>query len=368
MKVLLLGGAGDMAIEALREMGKDRKTFEHVSIVDLNVDKGRKIIDDLGLSDIASVINHDITDKNWLVETARDHNAVLGFAGPFYVMEKYVSECCIEAGVNYVSICDDYDAYLSVWELDSIAKSKGIKILTGWGNSPGLTQILARKGYNSMEKCRRINIHWAAGSNESVGATNLNHLFHILHGTTLQTLRGKEQPVPTGGGRKVVEFPEPIGKLPVFYTGHAESVSIPRNLPGLEEVTLHGGVQPPYIVRLVKGFDAIGLFETHERRRKAANFFHKIEGLFAAGGADKSVGRIDVFGVHKSRAVHRYYTYVGHIAVITSVPAVQALAWLNQGKWNDVPGGVYSAERLLTNPDPFLKELMERGLEIYFYE
>ena len=368
MKVLLLGGAGDMAVEALREMKKETRRIKSITIVDLNVDKANRIIGELELDDITTVVGHDLEDTQWVRKTMKEHDVVVGFAGPFYKFETYFAQIAIDAGTDYVSIADDYDAYLSVIKLDKAAKERDVKILTGWGNSPGITQILARKGYNSMDKARRINVNWAAGSAEDVGATNLMHLFHIFNGTTLQTIRGVEQEVPTGGGKKTVEFPYPMGSLPVFYTGHAESVSLPRNLKGLEEATVHGGVQPPYIPRLVKTLANTGMFDTHERRRKAANFFHKIGGWFAAGGLDKSVGRIDVYGIQDGRAVYRYYTYIGHIAVITSVPTVQAALWLNEGMFDGKPGGVYSEERLLDDPDPFLSELIERGLEIYYHE
>lgn len=368
MKVLLLGGAGDMAVEALRELNRDAKNVDLVTIVDLNVPKAEDRIKTLELGYKTAVEGHDIMDREWLVEKIKAHDVVLGFAGPFYIMENYCAEACIAAKRSYVSISDDYDAYLAVIKLDDEAKKAGVKILTGFGNSPGITQMLARKGYNSMEKCRRINVNWAAGSNEDVGATNLMHLFHIFNGTTLQTFRGKEIAVKTGEGRKMVEFPYPMGWLPVYYTGHAESVSLPRNLPGLEEATLHGGVQPPYIPPLIKTLSKTGMFKTHERRKKAANFFHKVEGVFASGGLDKSVGRVDVYGVHKDKAIYRYYTYIGHIAQLTAFPAVQAAWWIVNKKFDKQPGGVYSADRLLENPDPFLAELIARGLEIYYYE
>ncbi|MDP8223424.1 MAG: saccharopine dehydrogenase NADP-binding domain-containing protein [Candidatus Lernaella stagnicola] len=368
MKVLLLGGAGDMALEALRELNRDPEAVTQVTIDDLNVPKAKEAIRKLNLAYATDVVDHDLFDREWLVAEAAKYDVVLGFAGPFYKTEAHCAEACIAAGTPYVSIADDYDSYLEVVKLDEMAREKKVKILTGFGNSPGITQMLARKGYNSMEKCRRINVNWAAGSNENVGATNLMHLFHIFTGTTLQTFRGKEGPVNTGEGRKMVEFPYPMGWLPVYYTGHAESVSLPRNLPGLEEATVHGGVQPPYIPRLVKTMSNTGMFSTHERRRKAANFFHRIEGWFAGGGLDKSVGRIDVYGVEGGKAVYRYYTYIGHIALLTAVPTVQAAWWLYKGKFNKAPGGVYSAERILEKPDPFLSELIERGLEIYYYE
>jgi len=365
MKVLVLGGAGDMALDALDELAKESEV-KRVTIADLDIDKARQ--EASRHDDRFFAMRLDATDHNQVVKIMRDHTISLGFVGPFYYFEKRMVSAALEAGVPYVSICDDYEAYLDIIGMDDEAKAKGVHILTGWGNSPGLTQVLARKGYNSMESARRINIHWAAGSNEDVGPANLTHLFNIFHGTTLQTIRGNEVEVKTGGGRKVVRFPFPMGDLPVYYTGHAESVSIPRNLEGLTEVTLHGGVQPGYIPWLLKALDVTGLFSTHKSRSAFARFIMKIESIFASGGLDKSVGRIDVYGFDKGKTAHRTYTYIGHIGLITSIPCVTAALWEAKGNFKSKPGGVYSAERLLDDPDPFLKDLMSRGVEIFFYE
>jgi len=369
MKILFLGGAGDMAVPALnelaRERAKDPARVTAITIVDLNEAKAQASVAKAGLTEITKIVSHDIMDRDWIVAQAREHDVALGFAGPFYVMEKHLGSCCVEAGTPYVSIADDYDAYLSVIELEVEAQRRNVKLLTGWGNSPGITQMLARAGYNAIHRPRKINVNWTAGSNEAVGATNLMHLFHIFHGTTLQTFDGKEVAVPCGGGRKIVEFPAPIGKVPVYYTGHAESVSIPRNLSGLVEVTLHGGVKPPYIPKLVMALEKTGMFNTHSRRKRWAKIFHRIESLFSFGGPDKSVGRIEVSGEDlQGLEVKKCYTYVGHIAELTAFPAVQAALWLKAGKFDKLPGGVYSGERLLTVPEPFLEELVARGLDI----
>ena len=365
MKILVLGGAGDMARDALDEL--DRETGDlAITIADLNLDKARR--EAAGRGERVTAQGVDIEDHSRLMELMKQHDITLGFAGPFYYFEKRLARAALEAGRPYVSIADDYEAYLEVMTLEEEARLTGVHILTGWGNSPGITQVLARKGYNSMEEPRRINVHWAAGSNEAAGPANLTHLFNIFHGTTLQTIRGREIRVPTGGGRKVVRFPFPLGELPVYYTGHAESVSIPRNLTGLQEVTLHGGVQPSYIPLMIMVMDKTGLFSTHDRRKKAAEFFYKIERIFGTGGLDKSVGRVDVYGFHRGKTAHRTYTYLGHIGRITSVPCVVAALWELEGAFRDIPGGVYAPERLLTDPDPFLTEIMRRGVEIFFHE
>ena len=64
--------------------------------------------------------------------------------------------------------------------------------------------------------------------------------------------------------------------------------------------------------------------------------------------------------------MHRIYSYIGHIGIITAIPCVTAAMWELSGKFKKVPGGIYSAERLLEDPDPFLQEIMQRGVEIFF--
>ena len=365
MKILILGGCAEMALPAFIELKKE-EDVEVVTLADINEAGAREKAAEEGPKFRATKV--DARDHAQVVELMKAHDVTMCFVGPFYVWERPLARAAIEAGRPYVSICDDYDAYLDVLTLDEEAKEAGVQILTGFGNSPGITQMLARKGYNSMEKPDKIHVQWCAGSDEAVGPTNLAHLFHIFNGTTLQWIDGREVRVRTGDGRRVVDFPEPIGRTPVFYTGHAESVSIPRNLPGLTEVTLHGGVKPPYIVGLVKAMSRLRLINTHARRTALAKLFHRIEGLFASEGIDRSVFRIDVYGTDKGRECHHYYTGVGHIAVITSFPCTVAALWAARGTWDDKPGGVYAAERILDDPDPFLDELSRRGIELHYFE
>jgi len=366
MKILFLGGAGDMAVTML-ELMKGEQIVEKVVIADLDREKADQKAREYGSKFSAARI--DVNERNSLIEIMKGNDVIINYAGPFYRFERPVADATIEAGVHYISIADDYDAYLEVEKLDSKAKERGVKILTGFGNSPGLTQILAKKGYLCIDEPEGIAVSWAAGSNEAVGPANLLHLFHLLSGETLQWRDGKEKYVPCGGGRKTVDFPPPIGRLPVFYTGHAESVSLPRNLKGLKYVSVHGGVSPVFDLKVVRFLARLGLTKTHRRRQRLFNIVKPILPLFQSEKApDKSVGRIEVWGRHEGAEKKVYYTYVGHIAFITSAPCLQAAVWLHQGKFKKLPGGVYAAERLIEDPEPFLAELRKRGVEMAYFE
>ena len=81
-----------------------------------------------------------------------------------------------------------------------------------------------------------------------------------------------------------------------------------------------------------------------------------------------TVGRVEVWGTDGGKEKKVYYTYVGHIAFITSAPCLQAAVWLCRGKFDHLPGGVYAPERLLEDPEEFLSALRARGVEMTYYE
>ena len=362
MRICVLGGSGDMALAALKLLNEEKDVAEFV-IADINEKKAQEISETFAPK--AKPLKVNALDHASLVASLKGFNAAMGFIGPFYMFEEKIAAACIEARVPYISICDDYDAYLNVIRLHDKAKASGVTVITGLGNSPGITNLLAKKGYLSMEKPEKIHVQWAGGSDEDIGPANIKHVMHIFSGTTLQWLNGQSVRVRTGTARKTVEFLPPIGKLPVYYTGHAESVSIPMNLKGLHEVTLHGGIHPPYIARLAILFGNLRLTTTPTRRDIMTKIMLRLTGLFAKGGVDKSVFRVDVYGEHQGEKRHHYYTGEGHIAEITSMPAVEGTLMAARGEITEP--GVFAPEAIF-NADDFLSRLKRRGLHIEFHE
>ena len=362
MRILFLSGAGDMAA-AMVDLVKAEDAIEEVTLADVDGEKAKARAREAA-GKFASM-ELDLTEGDALRAAMEDHDLTLNYAGPFYRFERPVAEAAIEAGTDYISIADDYDAYLAVSELEERARQAGVKVLTGFGNSPGLTQILAKNAYNAMERPSRVAVNWAGGANEAVGPSNILHVLHLLTGETLQWRQGREEYVRCGEGRKMVEFPAPIGRIPTWYTGHAESVSLPRHLPGLDFVSVHGGAAPALDFKFVILLSKLGLTSNHGRRVRLLKAMTPLLPLFQSKRApDKSAGRVEVWGTHEGEPAYVCHTYVGHIAFITSCPCLQAILWLGRGAFDDLPGGVYAPERLIEDDDTFLKELRGRGMEI----
>jgi saccharopine dehydrogenase (NAD+, L-lysine-forming) len=129
MKICVLGGCGDMARVALQLLSIEEEV-SMVTVADINLQKAKKISEEFGSKFSAEFVN--AKDKSSLIETVKEHDVALGFIGPFYMFEKDIIAACIEAKVNYVSICDDYDAYLQAVSLYENAKTAGITVTLDW--------------------------------------------------------------------------------------------------------------------------------------------------------------------------------------------------------------------------------------------
>ncbi|MEM3086009.1 MAG: hypothetical protein QXO51_04335 [Halobacteria archaeon] len=97
-----------------------------------------------------------------------------------------------------------------------------------------------------MERLEEVRIAFTGDAQDAEGLANVEHALHMFTGEVAAHLGGKPVRVRAGTGREIVEFPPPVGPVPVYYAGHAEPVTLPRFIPGLQTVTLKGGITPPW--------------------------------------------------------------------------------------------------------------------------
>ena len=73
-----------------------------------------------------------------LERLAKSSSVIINCAGPFYKTAVAVARAAVEAKVNYIDICDDYEAVPILFSdaaIDKAAKEAGITVLTGMGSS-----------------------------------------------------------------------------------------------------------------------------------------------------------------------------------------------------------------------------------------
>ncbi len=248
-KITVLGGCGGIGSVAVRTLATSGY-FDEIVIGENRYEAACDFAASLGGT--ASAVRVDAEDPASLKRAMSGSDVVLNCIGPFYRFGPPVLMAAIEAGINYVDVCDDLDATERMLELDAEASSAGISALIGMGNSPGMANVLARWCVDEMlDTVDEVNIYHAHGGEPSEGGAVIKHRIHAMTSDIPLFVDGKFIQVrmlePSGQEFvKETEFTN-IGAYPVYPYPHPETITMPKYFKGVKQVTNMGVVFPlPY--------------------------------------------------------------------------------------------------------------------------
>ena len=259
--VIVLGGCGAVGRVAARTLAL-HDAFDRVVVGDLDEPGARALAADLGEG--VDAVGVDASDAPSVRSALEGHDVVLNCTGPFYALGTTVLQTAIDAGLSYVDVCDDVDATYELLALHEAASAAGIRAIVGMGNSPGVTNLLARLAADLLlDSTESVDIYHAHGG-EAVEGPGV--VAHRLHGM------GMEIPMYLDGRLETVRFFEPSGLalrervdlhligegVPVYPYPHPEQVTLPRHLD-LRRVTNRGTVLPDRYFELTTEVARLGL-------------------------------------------------------------------------------------------------------------
>ncbi len=377
MKIVSLGGAGIMGMELLRQLIK--RSDAEIVVADANVKALKKCTQEFG--NRIKAIEIDVNDNDALVKLLKGASIAVSTIGPFYKIGTRVVKACIDAGVNFLDIDDDFDSTRDSLELDEYARKAGVIAVKGCGASPGITNILAKYAADKLDNVDDIKIFWAQSGIDPTGPGAMLHWFHItaemipvFKGGTWINVKGFTEP-------EEVDFLPPIGKLVCFYTGHPEPVTLPRYIKGVKNVSIKGCMYPTSMMNFYKVLDEAGLGKsdnlilseqfsmpmrevvvriTRAMPRFAPGFFKEalresVEIYKNIAGAQKLV----VTGSKNGEKKEFVYDYMGeNVTQATTIPAAIGAIQIMEGKVNKT--GVFAPEYVF-NAREFLDSLKAEG-------
>jgi saccharopine dehydrogenase (NAD+, L-lysine-forming) len=170
----------------------------------------------------------------------------------------------IDARINYVDICDDFDATEKLLAMDDKAKKVGVSALIGMGSSPGVANILVRFCADSLlDQVEAVDIYHAHGGEKIEGPAVVKHRIHSMKINIPMFLDGKFTTVNLfdDSGKALEEETEfkDVGTYNVYGYPHPETITLPKYLKGIKRVTNLGLVLPPAYAELIKGMVRLGV-------------------------------------------------------------------------------------------------------------
>lgn len=373
MKVLSLGGAGAVCQHATRDLA-EYSDFDEIVIGDYDVNAAEKLAADIDDPRLR-VLGVDAEDYEALVEVFAGFDVILN--GLPWKYDMAVTRACVEAGVSGLDVSTEEEQ----WDLHTAAQEQGIVFIPGVGATPGITNVMARRGADLMDTVDEIQINFAAFRCPAPSPGLLTTFLWEFHPETESRVHyqnGEFHWVGPFEGLKTVTFPGPIGEQEVCYIPHPETRTMPESL-GARAVSVRGCF-PPHAMRLAKAMLESGLYSEDPLTLKGTETtaFETMYDLLLALPESKETPLwaygllVDVFGRRDGRRVHARMwnrhppqeewggkaAYYKNIAIPLSIGAQM----IGRG---DVGGrGVLPPEVALA-PHIFVAELARRGIEIH---
>jgi len=369
MKVLVVGGTGGMGQGVARDLIKQER-IEKVTLGDINTDPER-VQEKLRASSKVSLVKIDVNDHAGMVGAIKGVDVVVNCAGPFYKTAVAVARAAVEAKVNYIDICDDYEAaqILFASDIDAAAKQAGITVLTGMGSDPGTNNVLVKWYADRLDRVDEIYLYWVVSIAELAGAA-WDHSLHMVLGKIPQYIDGKLVEVDGGGGEEVEHFLDPLGECLISYVGHPQPITIPRYIKDVKTVVIKGALIPVWVDRLIKEQKDMGLLGNEPVDVKGTKVVPydlalKLWNTIPEGrdnGPAASGLKVIVKGERQGKQVTYTADIVGRMAPGTGLPASIAALMMDAGEVT--VKGVVAPEGCI-DPDRFLAELLKRGARIH---
>lgn len=262
-KVTVLGGCGAVGSVAVRTLVQCGD-FSQVVIGDWNIDRARSLA--LSLGPAVSALQCDARDHQSVRRAIEGSDVVLNCVGPFYSTVKPILHAVVEAGIDYVDVCDDVDVTVEILAMHEQVRDAGVTALIGMGSSPGLTNIMARMAADTLlDSVEAIDIFHTHGGEPVEGAGVVGHRFHCMSIPIPMYLDGKLQYVDYFGPdglalRQSFDFPH-IGQTAIYPYPHPEQITLPQHI-AVRQVTNKGSVLPEPYYDLIRDLARLGLSST----------------------------------------------------------------------------------------------------------
>lgn len=260
-RVTVLGGCGVVGTVAVKTLISSGE-FSEIVIGDINLQKANECVSEIG-DECLSSFKVDASNPAAIKEAIKGSDIVLNCCGPFYKLGPIVLKAVIESGIDYVDVCDDFDATKLLLEMDGAAKKAEITALTGMGSSPGVANLLVKFCADLMlDEVDSIDILHAHGGEPTEGPAVVAHRIHSMTSPIPVYLNGKFTTVDYFGesGKSLEEDIEfhCVGTYRCYPYPHPETITLPTYIK-CKRVTNLGCVIPPEYYSMIRDIARIGI-------------------------------------------------------------------------------------------------------------
>lgn len=237
-RVLIIGGRGRIGSSIAEDLlahtdaeitvtGRDKASRKSVSVEET-------------LGDRLKFRALHLDDRPGLEQAIADSDLVVHSAGPFHHRDARVLQLCIDRGVSYTDVSDNRGFTRRALALHESAEKAGITAVINTGIFPGISNSMVRQGVEQLHEADRIHLSYVVGGSGGAGVTVMRTTFLGLQNPFYVWIDGQWQQVKPYTDRETIEFPEPYGKVGVYWFDMPEAFTLPDSFPVKTAITKFG--------------------------------------------------------------------------------------------------------------------------------
>ena len=248
-----------------------------------------------------------------------------------------LAEEAIGNGSHVVSLSDALNDVEGLLELDSTAEKADRSIIVGATFSPGLSCLLARHGGERFDRVEELHV-----ARMGTGGPSCQRQLHRARTKeALERRNGSWMKRPSGAGRELVWFPDPLGARDCYRAALADPVLLSASFPEAERITAKVAAT---------------------RRDRLTAWLPMLRPPHSDGGP--GAVRVEIRGIRGGVQTTEVIGAIDYPSAAAAAVAAIAAEWSLLGV---LPSGSWSLG-MLDDPLPWLQELENRGITAAVYE
>jgi len=162
-------------------------------------------------------------------------------------LNRLVMQTAAKLGTDYVDFGMPFDSTGPEFDEHSkLCREGGISALVGMGEEPGMSDVFAMHAASKLDRADEAHIY--DGDTASVEGLDFFSTWSpvdLLDETSVPAAVFKDGEIvfiPPLSARQVYDFPQPLGKLPVYKTNHDETYFMPLGIKTLKQASFNIGI------------------------------------------------------------------------------------------------------------------------------
>ncbi len=258
---------------------------------------------------------------------------VVNCAGPFAKQGPTLTKILIELGHDCIDICNSPGVTRGILDLDALAQEREVRVITGMGFTPGLSNLLVMRAAGGMECVESVRIHWVGSVHQEGGESLLRHMITLSSERVPLYLSRKRTWVRAFSDPEPEKFPHPIGWVSCKHTGHPEVITLPSYLDA-DQIAVKGTLSPVWAEHALELLGRAGVSQVERLRTKSVGALASLARLRTSlYGPNGQAGlKVSVHGRKQGQPVVISMNTMGPLRTLTAIPVVVATRMMLSGE------------------------------------